>query len=150
MRRLVVALAAAVLAVPGTASCTSGGSSGGRTLTYWASNQAPSPEIDKQVLRPELDKFERRTGFHVDLEVIPWADLLNRILAAAVSGRGPDVVNIGNTWSASLQATKALLPFVSHTVRDGRLITGQNPGSARATAKAVARCLSTQPQSRTP
>jgi multiple sugar transport system substrate-binding protein len=116
VRRLVVALAAAVLAVPGTASCTSGGSSGGRTLTYWASNQAPSPEIDKQVLRPELDKFERRTGFHVDLEVIPWADLLNRILAAAVSGRGPDVVNIGNTWSASLQATKALLPFDGPTM----------------------------------
>ena len=33
---------------------------------------------------------------------------------------------------------KALLPFVSHVVTDGRLVTGQNPGSAKATAKAVA------------
>lgn len=39
---------------------------------------------------------------------------------------------------------KALLPFVSHTVTDGRLITGQNPGSAKATAKAVADQLSGQ------
>jgi putative intracellular protease/amidase len=39
---------------------------------------------------------------------------------------------------------KSLLPFVSYTVTDGRLITGQNPGSAKATAKAVAQHLSTQ------
>lgn len=39
---------------------------------------------------------------------------------------------------------KALLPFVSHTVTDGRLITGQNPGSAKATARAVAQHLSAQ------
>lgn len=33
---------------------------------------------------------------------------------------------------------KALLPFVSFTVSDERLVTGQNPGSAKATAKRVA------------
>ncbi len=33
---------------------------------------------------------------------------------------------------------KGLLPFASHVVVDGRLVTGQNPGSAKATAKAVA------------
>lgn len=32
---------------------------------------------------------------------------------------------------------KALLPFASKAVVDGRLVTGQNPGSAKATAKAV-------------
>ncbi|MFT4199477.1 type 1 glutamine amidotransferase domain-containing protein [Gordonia sp. (in: high G+C Gram-positive bacteria)] len=38
---------------------------------------------------------------------------------------------------------KALLPFVSNVVVDGRLITGQNPGSAKATAKRVAAKLTT-------
>ena len=33
---------------------------------------------------------------------------------------------------------KAKLPFVSYAVVDGNLVTGQNPGSAKATAKAVA------------
>jgi len=33
---------------------------------------------------------------------------------------------------------KAFLPFVSYVVADGRLVTGQNPGSAKATAAAVA------------
>lgn len=37
--------------------------------------------------------------------------------------------------------SKALLPFVSNTVVDGRLVTGQNPGSARETALAVAALL---------
>lgn len=39
---------------------------------------------------------------------------------------------------------KALLPFVSNVVVDGNLITGQNPGSAKATAKAVAAALTSK------
>lgn len=36
---------------------------------------------------------------------------------------------------------KALIPFSSHVVVDGRLVTGQNPGSATATARAVVAVL---------
>ena len=36
---------------------------------------------------------------------------------------------------------KAKLPFVSYAVVDGRLVTGQNPGSAKETAKKVAGLL---------
>ncbi|MGV4988020.1 ABC transporter substrate-binding protein [Streptomyces sp. NRAIS4] len=92
---------------------SSGGGSGGspRTLTYWASNQGAGIAVDKQVLQPELDKFRKQTGIEVKLEVVPWTDLLNRILTATTSGQGPDVLNIGNSWSASLQATGALLPW---------------------------------------
>lgn len=36
---------------------------------------------------------------------------------------------------------KAFLPFVSHAVVDGRLVTGQNPFSAKATAEKVATLL---------
>lgn len=36
---------------------------------------------------------------------------------------------------------KALLPFVPYAVVDGRLVTGQNPASARAAAKRVAMLL---------
>jgi ABC-type sugar transport system, periplasmic component len=87
-----------------------------QTLTYWASNQGTSLDNDKTVLQPELDKFTQQTGIKVDLQVIGWPDLLNRILAATTSGKGPDVLNIGNTWSATLQATGALLPFDDATL----------------------------------
>ncbi len=117
--RHVRAASAVTLALAITAAATGcgGGSTGTgsnespKTLTYWASNQGPSIEADKEILTPELKKFEKETGIKVKLEVVPWADLLNRILAATASGQGPDVLNIGNTWSASLQATGALLPW---------------------------------------
>ncbi|MFG2478735.1 ABC transporter substrate-binding protein [Streptomyces fagopyri] len=118
MRRIRAAAAGAVTISLLTAAtaCGGGSSNGGsndspKTLTYWASNQGASIEIDKQVLQPELDKFEKQSGIKVKVEVVPWSDLLNRILTATTSGQGPDVLNIGNTWSASLQATGALLPW---------------------------------------
>ena len=36
---------------------------------------------------------------------------------------------------------KGLIPFASYVVADGRLVTGQNPGSAKATAKKVVSVL---------
>src|SRR5450759_4646407 len=108
------------LAGSGSSGATSGASSvssGAQpTLTYWASNQGTSLDNDKQVLTPELDKFTQQTGIKVNLEVVAWSDLLNRILAAATSGQGPDVLNIGNTWSSSVQATGAFLPFDDATL----------------------------------
>ncbi|MER7763529.1 sugar ABC transporter substrate-binding protein [Streptomyces sp. NPDC097619] len=117
--RAVVTGAVALSLVLAATACGGGTATGGsdqggqgkKTLTYWASNQGASIEADKKVLQPELDRFEQRTGIKVKLEVVPWSDLLNRILTATTSGQGPDVLNIGNTWSASLQATGALLPW---------------------------------------
>ncbi|MEU2227291.1 sugar ABC transporter substrate-binding protein [Streptomyces sp. NPDC018347] len=106
-----LSLALAATACGGGSATGEGSNDSPKTLTYWASNQGASVAVDKQVLQPELDKFEKQTGIKVKLEVVPWSDLLNRILTATTSGQGPDVLNIGNTWSASLQATGALLPW---------------------------------------
>ncbi|GGL79622.1 sugar ABC transporter substrate-binding protein [Streptomyces fumigatiscleroticus] len=108
---VILSLALAASACGGGSSTGGGSNDSPKTLTYWASNQGASIEVDKKVLKPELDKFEKQTGIKVKLEVVPWSDLLNRILTATTSGQGPDVLNIGNTWSASLQATGALLPW---------------------------------------
>ena len=124
--RVSAAAAAAATVCALAAACGGGSSSGGSsgssgssskpaTITYWASNQGASLQADYGVLNPELAKFKKQTGITVKLQVVGWADLLNRILAATTSGQGPDVVNIGNTWSASLQATGAFLPFTSST-----------------------------------
>ena len=124
-RRLIPALAIVAM-VASTAACggssgsngSAGGSgSGSTTLTYWASNQGSSIDVDKKVLGPELKKFEKQTGIKVNLQVIGWPDLLNKILAATSSGKGPDVLNIGNTWAPSLQATGAFLPFDSSALK---------------------------------
>ncbi|MBT2870127.1 sugar ABC transporter substrate-binding protein [Streptomyces cellulosae] len=108
---VMLSLALAATACGGGSSTGGGSNDSPKELTYWASNQGASIEADKKVLQPELDKFEKQTGIKVKLEVVPWSDLLNRILTATTSGQGPDVLNIGNTWSASLQATGGLLPW---------------------------------------
>jgi multiple sugar transport system substrate-binding protein len=106
---------AALLATVPLAAC--GSSSGGAsatahpTLTYWASNQGTSLADDRQVLGPQISKFTKQTGIKVNFQVIPWTTLLTQITAATVSGKGPDVLNIGNTWSPSLQATGAFVQF---------------------------------------
>ena len=99
------------LAAAGCSSDDGGSGSDDQTLVYWASNQGTSLENDEEILTPELEKFTEQTGVEVELEVISWDNLLNRILAATTSGEAPDVLNIGNTWSASLQATGAFVPF---------------------------------------
>ncbi|HEY2278775.1 MAG TPA: extracellular solute-binding protein, partial [Streptosporangiaceae bacterium] len=121
----VSAVAAAAATVGLLAAACGGGTSNGSssstsskpaTITYWASNQGANLQADYTALNPELKKFKQQTGITVKLQVVGWADLLNRILAATTSGQGPNVVNIGNTWSASLQATGAFLPFDSSTL----------------------------------
>ncbi|MFI1330914.1 ABC transporter substrate-binding protein [Streptomyces sp. NPDC020845] len=113
-----LSLAFAATACGGGSSTAGNGSNDSpKTLTYWASNQGASINVDKKVLQPELDKFKEQTGITVKLEVVPWSELLNRILTATTSGQGPDVLNIGNTWSASLQASGALLPWDAENFR---------------------------------
>ena len=98
----------------GSTTSSGGGATGaGATLTYWASNQGTSLDNDKQVLTPVLNAFTKQTGVKVNLEVIGWNDLQTRIQTAITSGSGPDVLNIGNTWASSLQATGAFLPYDS-------------------------------------
>jgi multiple sugar transport system substrate-binding protein len=110
-----IALVAATSLLGATLVACGGGDGGGggksTTLTYWASNQAPTPQLDQKALAPVLKEFKQQTGITVNLQVIGWPDLQNRINTAVSSGKGPDVVNIGNTWSSSYQATGAFLPF---------------------------------------
>ncbi|MGP5052062.1 ABC transporter substrate-binding protein [Brachybacterium alimentarium] len=111
-RTLLSAAPLAAVGLTGLAACGSGSSGSNDSpdkLTYWASNQGTSLENDKEVLTPVLEKFTEETGIAVNLEVISWNDLQTRIQTAITSGQGPDVVNIGNTWGVSLQATGGLL-----------------------------------------
>jgi len=123
-----LAIAAALVAAP-LAACSSSGSSSSSptthpTLTYWATNQGTSLQDDLNVLSPQIAKFTKATGIKVNVQVIPWTTVLNQITAATVSGKGPDVLNIGNTWSPSLQVTGALVQFTPS-------VMGQIGGSSR-------------------
>jgi multiple sugar transport system substrate-binding protein len=108
---MVAGLAACSAEPASTGSSDSAGGNDGVTLDYWATNQGTSLDNDKEILTPELKKFTEQTGIKVNLEVVPWTDMTNNTLAAAVSGQGPDVVNIGNTNATTYQTTGAFTPF---------------------------------------
>src|SRR3954453_10819557 len=110
---LVAAAALTVAACGGDSSSDvgSGGSIRGKTITYWASNQGATIDQDKEVLSKAIAQFTKQTGVKVNFKVIPWPDLFTNITTAVTSGKGPDVLNIGNTWSATLQSTGAFVPF---------------------------------------
>ena len=117
--RRIATVAIAAIAVGSLAACSGASGSGGgsstdapKTITYWASQQVSSlPGGDEGLLQPVLDKFEKQTGVKVKLEVIGWNNLMNRTLTAVTSGVGPDVINIGDSNAATMQATGAFLPF---------------------------------------
>jgi multiple sugar transport system substrate-binding protein len=109
----VVAALALTVAACGSSDEGSGGGKvkAGTTIEYWASNQGATIDQDKQVINDAIGRFKKETGVNVKFKVIPWSDLFTNITTATTSGKGPDVLNIGNTWSATLQSTGAFIPF---------------------------------------
>src|SRR5215213_6280765 len=87
-----------------------------KTLTYWVPQEADSLEHDEENFNKVVEDFEKQEGVSVNVKAISWDDLYQDILTAITSGQGPDVLNIGNTWAASLQATGAFVPFDEETM----------------------------------
>ncbi|WP_426323633.1 ABC transporter substrate-binding protein [Microbacterium sp. E-13] len=125
-RKLMAAAAMGAILTSALTACApnaqDGGSNGGegesKEITWWATNQSSSLDADLAILEPELEKFEKATGTHVNVEVIAWKDLYGRITSAVTSGKSPDVVSIGNTWSSSLQSTGAFTEFDKAALED--------------------------------
>lgn len=108
--KVLTALAATATLALGLTACGGTSQATSDTITYWASDQGNSLDDTAAKLKPSLERFTKETGVKVQLEVIGWTDLYNRILTAVTSGDGPDVLNIGNTWAVTLQETGAFEP----------------------------------------
>lgn len=128
MKRLkYVAVGATAALALGLAACGGGGNSGGGggetggggdagggggassdvKLTWWATQLAPSIPDTEAVYKESIARFTEATGIEVEVEVVPWGDLYNKVLTAVSSGTGPDVLSLGTTWTASLNDTGA-------------------------------------------
>lgn len=113
---LAVAAALTGCSAAKTTGASATGSIKGQTITYWASNQGASLSADAAILKPEIAKFEKKTGATVKLQVLAWPNLTPNTLSAAVSGKGPDVVNMGNTNAVTFQTTGGFVPFDDATM----------------------------------
>lgn len=77
----------------------------GTKLTMWIMpNSVKSKEDLLEVLKPFTDK----TGIEVDVTVLDWGIAWDKLSTSAISGVGPDIVQVGSTWVPTFAAMGAL------------------------------------------
>ena len=64
-------------------------------------------------LLPLLDQFEAEHHIHVKVTVLTWDIAWNEIVKMALYSDGPDVSEIGTSWTGNFIAMNALRPFTS-------------------------------------
>ena len=76
------------------------------TLSIMATSLDPAEEI-----RPVLAEFEAEQHIHVNLQVISWETAWVELVKMALYRHGPDVSEVGSTWTVNLTSMDALRPF---------------------------------------
>lgn len=77
-------------------------------LNIWVMATAQQQPDMKELMRPYLI---RHPDLRVNVTVLNWESAWNKITAAAASGRGPDILELGTTWVSSISSMNALEPI---------------------------------------
>lgn len=82
----------------------------GTVIEFWY--MPNGPQSPAETLGHEAEEFSRQhPGITVELTELPWESALTKIITAATSGSGPDVLQIGTTWVPGIAALGALDAF---------------------------------------
>lgn len=75
-------------------------------LNVWIMPNSPQPEADfLDVAKPFTDQNK---NVSIKVTVLDWGSAWTKITAAATSGEGPDVLQLGTTWVPAIAAMNAL------------------------------------------
>lgn len=78
-------------------------------LNIWVMSTTAQPQQDlREILRPYL---ALNPNLRVNVTVLNWENAWAKISAAAESGQGPDLLELGSTWVAAISAKDALEPI---------------------------------------
>jgi multiple sugar transport system substrate-binding protein len=78
-------------------------------LNIWVMSTTAQPQQDmREILRPYL---ALNPNLRVNVTVLNWESAWAKISAAAESGQGPDLLELGSTWVAAISAKDALEPI---------------------------------------
>jgi multiple sugar transport system substrate-binding protein len=95
-----------------TASILAPKSLSGTTINEWATAEgADGAATSLATLRPLAAQFKKQTGITVNIQVIPWSILLTKLTAVIAGGTGPDIAEVGCTWSGQLAASGGFVPW---------------------------------------
>jgi multiple sugar transport system substrate-binding protein len=78
-------------------------------LNLWVMSTTEAQQQDmRELLKPYL---AGHPNLRVNVTVLNWESAWAKITAAAASGQGPDVIELGSTWVASISSMGALEPL---------------------------------------
>ncbi len=78
-----------------------------QTVRIWIMPNTPKPETDMQAVLQGFQADHPHVRF--EITVLDWGSAWTRITTSAISGDGPDVIQLGSTWASSLTDLGALL-----------------------------------------
>jgi multiple sugar transport system substrate-binding protein len=114
--RKLVAVAGALTVAVSLAACGGGSSGGGggghagQTLQVYLSRQASYPNEQQQWMQHVKDEFTKKTGASVEFETYSSAtEEQQKIQTSVVSGQGPDIYEIGTTFTPTAYSSGAFL-----------------------------------------
>jgi len=82
-----------------------------KIINLWIFNNSPSPLEDMNKI---LKGFHvENPGIKVEVTVLDWGNGFSKIVLAAATRKGPDVIQVPSTWAASLTDIGALMPLDS-------------------------------------
>ncbi len=125
-RQLVTAVAAALslgLAACGGAETpaeTDGGTTAdnsGKTLTVWIM-EGTNPDATAFFEDVEAG-FTEETGANLDVQMVPWASAKDKFATAMAGGTGPDVAEVGTTWTPEFAEAGALMDVTEQAAEAG-------------------------------
>lgn len=98
---------------PGTSSSGGGSGSGsGKTVNVYVSKQSSYPTEQQQWFARISQAFKKKTGADVKFEIYSsGSEELQKIQTSVISGTGPDVYEIGTTFTPTAYSTGAFLQF---------------------------------------
>jgi len=75
-------------------------------LNIWVMSSTEQQQQDmRELLRPYQAK---NPGLRINVTVLQWESAWTKITAAAASGQGPDLLELGSTWVAAISSMGAL------------------------------------------
>ena len=110
MKPRILLLSLLVLTLFFVSSCKEEASSE-KIIHLWIFNNSPSPLEDMNKI---LKGFHvENPGIKVEVTVLDWGNGFSKIVLAAATRKGPDVIQVPSTWAASLTDIGALMPLDS-------------------------------------
>lgn len=117
-KKYMLAAAAGVVAAVALTGCSGSGGgadSGSISLTYWMTGT----DDDAKTMTAAADLYHQdNPDVTIKVQAVPWADAHAKILSAATSGSGPDMISGGMSWGIEFGNKGGMVDLSSYGIDD--------------------------------